>query len=117
MRYKAVNKVELKLDKYTEEDGQIDTVKTDFINCNANSWIILAKLKTSSYQNSVNISYKIHTGSKSNILPFCIYKILFPRSTKKPLSWATSQKYSHATMRQLGTSYLTWMNKVKQNIC
>ena len=42
----------------------------------------IAKSKISSYQNSENISCKIDMGSNSNILPFHIYKIIFPRSTK-----------------------------------
>ena len=74
VRHKAV-----KLDKYTEEDGQINMVNIDVINSNAKSPGIIAKLKTSSYQNGVNILYKIDMSSNSNILPFCIYRVLFPR--------------------------------------
>ena len=44
---------------------------------------IIAKLETSSYQNSVNISFKIDTCSNSNILPSHKYKNLFPRLKKK----------------------------------
>ena len=85
MRQKAVHAVELELDEYTIEGRQIDIVNIDFINSNAKSLGIIAKLKDS-YQNSTNISYKIDMGSNSNILPFHIYKIIFPRSTKKLLS-------------------------------
>ena len=56
MRQKTVQKVEWELDEYTEEDGQIDKVNIEFINSNAESHGIVAKLKTSSYQNSVKIS-------------------------------------------------------------
>ena len=70
MRYKAFHEVEHKLDEYTEMDGQIDTVNIDFINSNAKSPGIIAKLKTSSYQNSVNVTYKISTGNNSVISPF-----------------------------------------------
>ena len=45
LRHKAV-----KLDKYTEEDGQTDTENMYFINSNAKFLDILAKLKISSYQ-------------------------------------------------------------------
>ena len=70
------------LDEYREDDGQIDMVGIDFINSNAKSQGIKAKLKPSSYKISVNISCKIDTGSNSKILQFHIYKCLFPRSTK-----------------------------------
>ena len=66
VRNKAVNEVEQLLDKYTEEDGKINVVNIDFINSNAKSPNIIAKLKISGYQNSVNISYKIDIGSNSN---------------------------------------------------
>ena len=81
MKHKAVE-----LDKYTEEDRKIDTVNIDFINSNAKSPGIIAKLNTSSSQKPANISYKMDTGSNSHILPFYTYKILFPRSTKKLFS-------------------------------
>ena len=92
-RHRAVHKLkqdEVQLDKYTEEDGQIDMLNINFIKSNTKSPGLIAKLKTSSYQNIVKISYKVDIGSNSNILPFHIYKILFPRMTKKAL--AKSQK-------------------------
>ena len=61
------HRVEQEIDQYTEEDRQIDMVNIDCINCNAKSQGIIEKLRTSSYQNSVNISYKMDTVSNSNI--------------------------------------------------
>ena len=58
-----------------EENGKNDTVNINFINSNAKRLSIIAKLKTSSYQNSAKISYKVGTGSNSNILPFHVNKI------------------------------------------
>ena len=49
VKHKAVHKVEQELDKYTEEDRQIDMVNIAFINSNTKSPDIIAKLKTSSY--------------------------------------------------------------------
>ena len=82
-RHRAVHKSEQELDKYIEENGQIDMVKINFINSQAKSPGIIANFKTSSYQNSAKISHKVDRDRDSNILPFCLYKILFPRSTKK----------------------------------
>ena len=86
VRHKTVNKLEQELDEYTGEDGQIDMVNTNFINYNAKSPGIIAKLKTGSYQKSMPISYEVDIDNNSNILPFCIYETLFPMSTKKLLS-------------------------------
>ena len=105
---RAVHKVEK---EQIEEDGKTDMVNIDFINCNAKSPGIIAKLKTSNYQSSADISYKIDTGSNSNIL--------FPRSTRKLSSWAKIRNtklktYNNKTIRQLWTCYLTLIHKEKQ---
>ena len=55
MRQKAVHKVEQELHEFTEEDGNIEMVNNDVSNSNAKSSGILEKIKSSSYQNSVNI--------------------------------------------------------------
>ena len=86
VRHKAVHKLEQEINKNTEEDRQIDTVNIKLINSDAKTPRVIAKLKTSSCQKSVKISYKVDTDSNSNILSFCIYKILFLRSTKILLS-------------------------------
>ena len=85
-RQSAVHELEQESDEYTEKDRQMDMVNIYFTNSNSNIPGIIAKLNTSIYQNSVKISYKADTGSNRNILPSCIYKGLFPRSTKKLLS-------------------------------
>ena len=64
------------------EDSLIDTVINDLIHSNAKSSGIRAKLKTSSFHKVIKISYKIDTGSNSSMLPFHIFKILFPKSAK-----------------------------------
>ena len=65
-------------------DNQIDTVNTDIIHSNSRHPGIIAKLKTSSFLNSINVLYRIDTDSNSSKLPFCIFKILFPKSAKSP---------------------------------
>ena len=67
-------------------DSQIDMVNTDIIHSNAKSSGIIAKLKTSNIHNGINVLYKIDKGSNSNLLPFCIFKIVFPKSANKLLS-------------------------------
>ena len=65
------------------EEGQIDLVNTDLSHTNAKSLGIVAKFKTSSLYSNVSVSNKIDTGNNSNISPFHIFKILFPKSTNK----------------------------------
>ena len=67
-------------------DNQINMVNTDIIHSNAKCSGTIAKLKTSSFHNSINVSYKIDTGNNSNMLPFHIFEILFPKSANKLLS-------------------------------
>ena len=77
---------ESKIEQYIEEDQQIDMVNIKFLNHNHNSPGIVAKLKTGSHQNSAKISLKIDTGRNSNVLPYCVYKILLPTSLKNLLA-------------------------------
>ena len=91
MTHWAVDRVEQKINEYTGEENQIDMVNIDFINSNAKSPGIIEKLKTSRYQNIVNILYKIDIGCNSNNLPFHLFKIIFSRSTKKLLSQTESK--------------------------
>ena len=87
---KSVQSAEAQHKQYTKleefEDSQINMVNTDNIYSNAQSSGFIAKLKTSSFHNSINVSYKIDTGSNSNMLQFCIFKILLPKSANKLLS-------------------------------
>ena len=65
------------------EDEQTNKVNTDHIICNAKRSSIATELKTSSLYSSINILYELDTGSNSNRLPFCIFKIIFPKSANK----------------------------------
>ena len=61
IRHRAVHEVEqdeVELDDHTEEDMQIYMVNTNFIHFHAKGPGIIAKLKTSSYQDSVKIHIK-----------------------------------------------------------
>ena len=67
-------------------DIQINMVNTDVVHSNAKSSGIITKLKTISFHNSLNILYKTDTDSNSSVLPFHIFKLLFPKSANKLLS-------------------------------
>ena len=67
LRQKIVHRVEKEIDECQEEDSQIHIENINFINSNVRSPDIIAKLRTSSHQNSANFMYKIDMGSNSNI--------------------------------------------------
>ena len=54
--------------------------------------LIIAKLKTSCSQNSAIIQYKLDTGSEGSIMPYHIFKTMFPRGTTQQLV-ATKQEH------------------------
>ena len=64
LRNKAIT-----LGKYTEDDGQIDTVNIKFMNSNSKRLDKIAKMKTNSYQNSAIMPYNVDAGSFKTILP------------------------------------------------
>ena len=80
-----------------------------------NNQINIVNTETSSFHNSINVLYKIDTDSNSNMLPFHIFKILFPKSANKLLSQTKNKnaKNAYKTGRQLGTCCLTLMHKEK----
>ena len=64
-------------------NGQINMVNTDHIICNVKRSSIATRLKTSCFYSSINVLYKLDTGSNSNRLPFHIFKIILPKSANK----------------------------------
>ena len=57
------------------EDGQINMVNTDHIIFNVRRSSMATELKTSIFYSSINVSYKLDTGSNSNRLLFHIFEI------------------------------------------
>ena len=78
---------------------------TNLISFNSNHSMIKARLKTLSKQATMMIPYKIHMGCNGNIMPFNIFKKLFP-STKDTLAamkdMAMLRAYNSTTITQLG---------------
>ena len=53
---------------------------------NKNQLMLTAKLDTHAGDNKITILYKIDTGSDGNIMPWYIFKKLFPRVTEAELT-------------------------------
>ena len=59
------------------QDEEIETVSINSIYLNKNRWLITTHLEMQVGKNTVEIPYKIDTGSKGNIMPLYIFKNLF----------------------------------------
>ena len=59
------------------QDEEIETVNINLMYLNKNRSLITAHLKMQVGKNTVEILYKIDTGSEGNIMPLYIFKKLF----------------------------------------
>ena len=65
------------------QDEEIETVSINLIYLNKNSLSLTLEMQVG--KNTVEILYKIDTGSKGNIMPLYIFKILFKDKTDEQL--------------------------------
>ena len=78
---RSINKSVHKLEQVFE-DRQIDMVNIMFFYLNLKKTKHKSKIKKLTATNNAETSCNVHTGSIRNILPFQIYKLLFPKSAK-----------------------------------
>ena len=100
----VVNAVE-KEDIQEQEPG-IKMVNINLITFNSNHSVIAAKLKTSSKQGTMMVPCKVDMGCDGNIMPFNIFKKLFPSTTEDTLVTTKDttmlRTYNSTTITQLG---------------
>ena len=85
----------------TEPNKQVDTVNITSFSFNSIRSVIIQKLKASSIQNSTNIPQKEDTGSYGNLMPYSIFKSLFPWTSKEHLEVSkTGVLYFKLTINQ-----------------
>ena len=88
-------------------EGKIETVSINSVYMNKNQLMLTAKLETHAGDNKLSVLYTIATGSDGNIMPWYIFKKLFPRVTeaelKKPLKHIKLKTYNKTVITQLGT--------------
>ena len=83
-RDRAVHELEVK--KVQEiNKGEIKTVSIDSVHLNKNQSLITAKLEMQAGRNTIEIPYKIDTGSEGNIMPLFMFKKLFMNTTEEQL--------------------------------
>ena len=66
-------------------EGELETVSIDSVHLNKNQSLITAKLEMQAGRNTIEIPYKIDTGSEGNIMPLFIFKKLFKNTTEEQL--------------------------------
>ena len=68
------------LQEYSQ--GEIETVSINYVHMNKNWSMLTVKLEMCTGNNKLTVPYKIDMGSDGNIMPWYIFKQLFPRVTE-----------------------------------
>ena len=77
---------ELEVEEVQEvNEGEVETVSIDSVHLNKNQFLITTKLETQVGRNTIEIPYKIDTGSEGNIMPLFMFKRLFKNITEEQL--------------------------------
>ena len=89
-------------------EDEIEMVSINSVYLNENRLTLTAKLDTHASDNKIAIPYKIDTGSDGNMMPWYIFKKLFPRVTEAELVKTIKNQiklkmYNKTVMAQLGT--------------
>ena len=106
-RSRVVNEMEQEMSQEYSK-GEIETVSINSIYMNKNQSMLTAKLEMHGGNNKLTAPYKIHTGSDGNIMPWYIFKKLFPRVTEAKLKKTITKdiklkSYNKIVITQLGT--------------
>ena len=83
-RDRAVHELEVEV-VHEVNEGEVETVSIDLVHLNENQFLITAKLEMQTGRNTIEILYKIDTGSEGNIMPLFKFKKLFKNTTKEQL--------------------------------
>ena len=65
--------------------GEVETVSIDSVHLNKNQSLITTKLEMQAGRNTVEIPYKIDTGSEGNIMLLFMFRKLFKNTTEEQL--------------------------------
>ena len=84
--------------------------------------MLTAKLDMHTGNNKITILYKVDTGSHGNIMPWYIFKKLFPRVTEAELAktiknYIKLKMYNRTVITQLGTCVVIINHKANKKKC
>ena len=106
-RDQAIDELEVEEAQEVNE-GEVDTVSIDSVHLNKNQSLITTKLETQAGRNTIEIPYKIDTGSEGSIMLLFLFKKLFRNTTEE--QWQKSiqspirlKMYNKTHTTQLGT--------------
>ena len=99
---------ELEVEEVQEvNEGKVETVSIDSVHLNKNQSLITAKLETQAGGNTVEIPYKIDTGSEGNIMSIFMFKKnrgATAKINKKPNQVEKVQQNAYNTIRDMHSS-------------
>ena len=115
----AVHKIQIEMNRNKEH---IEMVNISSIRFSSNHSIIIANLKTSLNEIAITMPYRVDMGNDGNIMPFYVYKKIFPRSTVELLAAKKDTKiklkmYNQSTIMQLEICRVTLENNNKCKLC
>ena len=93
-------------------EGEIETVSIDSVHMNKNWSLLTVELEVCTGDNKLTVPYKIDTGSDGSIMPWHVFKKLFPRITEAEIKKTTKRHiklktYNKTVIMQLGTCVVT----------
>ena len=85
-------------------EGEVETISIDSVHLNKNQSLITAKLETQAHRNTIEIPYKIDTGSDGNIMPLLMFKKLFRNTTEEQVQKSIQ---SHVRLKTYNKTHIT----------
>ena len=64
-----------------EHNWSFDMVRLKYVNLDSIKSVLFTKLESSTRQRQTKITYKINSRADGNLMPFKIFKCLFPKAT------------------------------------
>ena len=64
--------------KQDQQDKSFDLLEIKYLNCDNVKSVIFTILESSTSQRRAHITHKIDSGADGNLMPFTIFKMLFP---------------------------------------
>ena len=92
---------ELEVEEMQEiNEGELETVSIDSVYLNKNWSLITAKLEMQAGGNTIEIPYKIDTGSEGNIMPLFIFKKLLKKYYRRATAKIHKKPYQAKNIKQ-----------------
>ena len=63
-----------------DHDQSFDVIRAKYINLSSIRSVLFTELESNTSQRQTKITYKINSGADENLMPFKIFKCLFPKS-------------------------------------